>query len=69
MTVKVRILEKWNGYNAGSQVIMQEKAYYRHKATGVQLQLIAGRPEPLIIDDEAEELEQWKIADYINEEE
>lgn len=68
MTVKVRILEKWNGYNAGSQVVMQEKAYYKHKAAGVQLQLIAGRPEPLIIEDTEDDINLWNIP-FINEEE
>lgn len=69
MTVRVHIIEDWNGYRAGSKVVMRESAYYEHKRNGVKLQLISGRPEPLIIQDEAEELEQWKVLDFNNEEE
>jgi len=68
MTVKVHILEDWNGYRAGSKVVMRESAYYTHKQNGVKLQLVSGRPQPLIISDEEEEIESWNIP-AINEEE
>jgi hypothetical protein len=68
MTVKVHILEDWNGYRAGSKVVMRESAYYTHKHNGVKLQLVSGRPQPLIIPDEEEEFKSWNIP-VINEEE
>lgn len=40
-TVNVRILEAWNGYKAGSTLVVTERTFYETRAKGIKMNLIA----------------------------